>query len=226
MTLNSYIYLKAINTKSVVLKICGKINHQQKNTFIICKQLNGPVLKSLKPSCLGRNRKKNMVGPGRAPAKILYFVSGWTGLGPRFQFLFWAGPGRARSEKIRPMQTSMVCYPRNSGKYFIIYWCCTVCSFAIVYTNGIRNYWLPSSTECNYGILRSIPLWWFRPYIISVLCPRFRRVSPHSLIFCLKFLFAIIVFNYIKPRLHTTGKQKMLRKRNCFQLSVSVPILF
>ena len=47
-----------MNTKSVVLIIYGKINQKQKNTFIICKQLNGPVLKSLKPSFLGRNRKK------------------------------------------------------------------------------------------------------------------------------------------------------------------------
>ena len=40
---------KAINTKSIVLINCRKINHQQKNIFIIHKQLNGPVLKSLKP---------------------------------------------------------------------------------------------------------------------------------------------------------------------------------
>ena len=65
-----------------------------KNTFIICKQLNGPVLKSLKPSCLYRNRKKI----GRARAKILYFVSGRAGLGPKFQFPFRARPGRARTE--------------------------------------------------------------------------------------------------------------------------------
>ena len=73
--------------------------------FILCKQLNGPVLKSLKPSCLGRNRKKKLTGldqsqnfafrfrPGRARAEIFFFTS-----------------GRARSEKsfqCRPLvQTS------------------------------------------------------------------------------------------------------------------------
>ena len=46
--------------------------------FITCKQLNGPVLKSFKPSCLGRNRKKKI---GRARP------------GPKFFSLFWAVPG-------------------------------------------------------------------------------------------------------------------------------------
>ena len=67
----------------------------KRNTFIICKQLNGPVLtKSLKSSCLDRNRKKNW--PGQARAKILYFGSGQAGLGPKFQFpfsLLRTGPG-------------------------------------------------------------------------------------------------------------------------------------
>ena len=44
---------------------------------------------NLKPT--GRNRKKNW--SGRTRAKILYFVSGRAGLGPKFQFLFRAGPG-------------------------------------------------------------------------------------------------------------------------------------
>ena len=49
--------------------------------FILCKHLNGPVLKSLKTSCLGRNRKK----------------IGWTGLGSKFQIPFRAGSGPARN---------------------------------------------------------------------------------------------------------------------------------
>ena len=39
---------KAVNIKLVVLINYRKINRQQKNTFIMCKQLNGPVLKSFK----------------------------------------------------------------------------------------------------------------------------------------------------------------------------------
>ena len=58
---------------------------------IICKQLNGPVLISLKQSCLGRNRKKNW--PGWARAKILYFVSRRAKLGRNFNLPF--GLGRA-----------------------------------------------------------------------------------------------------------------------------------
>ena len=57
----------------------------------MCKQLNKLVLKSLKPICLGRNRKKNWPGP--AWAKILCFVSDRTGLGPKFQFPFRVGLG-------------------------------------------------------------------------------------------------------------------------------------
>ena len=83
--------MKAINTISVVLIICGKINHQQKNTFIICKQLNGLVLKSIKPSCLDRNWKKNCLGWARA--KIFNFVPGRVGLGPKLQFPFQTMPG-------------------------------------------------------------------------------------------------------------------------------------
>ena len=49
----------------------------------MCKQLNGPVLKSLKPSYLGRNRKKNW--PGRVKP------------GPKFCILFQAGPGSGRN---------------------------------------------------------------------------------------------------------------------------------
>ena len=37
--------------------------------------------------------EKKMAGPGRALAKILYFVSGRAGLGPKFQFPFRARPG-------------------------------------------------------------------------------------------------------------------------------------
>ena len=87
----------------------------------------GPVLKSLKPSCLGRNRgKKKLAGPGpsqnfvfrlrpgRARAEISISLSGRSGLGPKFQFLFRAGPifsyilraGPGPVRKIRPVQIS------------------------------------------------------------------------------------------------------------------------
>ena len=66
---------------------CRQINRQQKEkkkSFIICKQLNGPVLKSLiiNLSGPGRNwKKKKKVGPG-----------------PRLNFAFCLGPGRARAD--------------------------------------------------------------------------------------------------------------------------------
>ena len=95
--------MKAVNTKSVVLMICGKINRQQKIEFNICKQLNGPVLKSLKSSFLGRfSEKKNWPGPGQnfvfrfRPGRVLVEISislsGRTGLEPKFQFSFRARP--------------------------------------------------------------------------------------------------------------------------------------
>ena len=56
--------LKAVNTKSVVLINCRKINHQQENTFMVCKQLNGPVLKSLKPKRSWLKLEKKLAGPG------------------------------------------------------------------------------------------------------------------------------------------------------------------
>ena len=34
----------------------------------------------------------------KARAKILYFVPGWAGLGPKFQFLFLSGPKFVRAE--------------------------------------------------------------------------------------------------------------------------------
>ena len=53
----------------------------------MCKQLNEPVIKSLKPNCLGRNRKKKLAGPGRTRAQILFQArpgldcshAGWAG---------------------------------------------------------------------------------------------------------------------------------------------------
>ena len=53
---------KATNTKSVVLINCRKINHQQKNTFMMYKQLNGPVLKSLKSKWSESGKKKKKAG--------------------------------------------------------------------------------------------------------------------------------------------------------------------
>ena len=72
---------------------CRKVNHQQKSTFIMCKQLNWPVLKSLKPSCLGQNRKKTRrAGPG--PKFCISFQAG-PGSGQNFNFPF--GPSRAQT---------------------------------------------------------------------------------------------------------------------------------
>ena len=107
--------------------------------FIICKQLNGSVLKSLKRKLFGRKLEKKLAWPGRAQPKILYFVSGRTGLGPKFQFAFQAGPGtdlnfnfffwpgRARTEKSDPCRplvfglqihyiAVLVCQERKIGK--------------------------------------------------------------------------------------------------------------
>ena len=86
-----------MNTKSVVLIIYGKINQQQKNTYIICKQLNGSVLKLLKPSFLGWNREKkkkiSLAEPG--PKFCISFLAG-PGSGQNFNFSF--GLGRARAK--------------------------------------------------------------------------------------------------------------------------------
>ena len=53
-----YLAESTINTKSVVLTICGKINHQQNNAFIKYKKLNGSVLESLKPKWSWRKLEK------------------------------------------------------------------------------------------------------------------------------------------------------------------------
>ena len=39
-----------------------KINHQQKNMFIMCKKMHGPVLKSLKPKRFGPKSEKILTG--------------------------------------------------------------------------------------------------------------------------------------------------------------------
>ena len=80
--------------------------------FIICKQLNGPVLKSLKTKRSVPKLEKNL-------AKIFYFFLCRAELGPKFQFLFRAAraeiffftSGRVcshagRALKIRSVQTS------------------------------------------------------------------------------------------------------------------------
>ena len=88
----------------------------------LCKQLNGSILKSLKPSYLGQNQKEKKVfravlgpkfcvsfqgGPGsirnfnfpfklvRARVEIPISLSGRAGLGPKFRLLLWAGRARA-----------------------------------------------------------------------------------------------------------------------------------
>ena len=45
--------MESSQTKSIILINYRKRNNQQKNTFIICKQLNKPVLKTLKPKQSG-----------------------------------------------------------------------------------------------------------------------------------------------------------------------------
>ena len=63
--------------------------------FSMCKQLNGPVLKSLKIKRSGPKSEKK-IGVSLTRDKILYFVS--AGLGQKFGFLFrteiliWPGP--------------------------------------------------------------------------------------------------------------------------------------
>ena len=73
---------------------CRKINHQHKNVFIICNQLNEPVLKSLKPSCVGRTQKKNW--PGRAEWKFYILFQAGPSSGLNFNFSF--GSSRARTK--------------------------------------------------------------------------------------------------------------------------------
>ena len=63
-----------MNTKSVVLTNYRKINHQQKNAFIICKQLNGTFLKSLKSKWSGPKSEKK-IGLIGAWAEIIIFTS-------------------------------------------------------------------------------------------------------------------------------------------------------
>ena len=65
----------AVNTQSVVLINCRKINYQQRNAFIMYKQLSGSVLKLFKPKRSGLKSEKKK-WPGRAQANIFYFVSG------------------------------------------------------------------------------------------------------------------------------------------------------
>ena len=94
-----------MNAKSVVLINCRK---KKKKTFIMCKQLNGPVLKSVKPSCLGWNWKKKKIWPGqnfvsRFRPEISISLSGRAGPGLKFFSLLRTGPGLVW--KIRPMQT-------------------------------------------------------------------------------------------------------------------------
>ena len=68
---------KSVNFKLVVLINCRKIYHQQKNSFIMCKQLNGAVFKSLKRS---------------RPKFWFFFRVGW---GPGRNFYLYLGPTRA-----------------------------------------------------------------------------------------------------------------------------------
>ena len=68
--------------------------------FIICKQQNGQVLKSLTPSCLGRNWEKKLTGPG-----------------PGQHFVFRFGPGRARTE----ISSSLLSQPELGPKFQFIF---------------------------------------------------------------------------------------------------------
>ena len=73
---------------------CREINHHQKSTFIIWKQLNGRILKSLKPKwAVPKSEKKNW--PGWARAKIVYFLgSSWTRVEISIPLSGWSGPIR------------------------------------------------------------------------------------------------------------------------------------
>ena len=66
--------------------------------FIICQQLNGPVLKSLKPKRSGPKSKKN----------------GLAGTRPKFQYLFRAGPGPGQINRARE---DFYIAPVGEGKY-------------------------------------------------------------------------------------------------------------
>ena len=59
----------------------------------MCKQLNGPLLKLLKPKQSRPKSEKNC--PGWSWAKILILF--WAGLGSKYQFIFRAGTGAGRN---------------------------------------------------------------------------------------------------------------------------------
>ena len=88
--------MKVVNTKSVVLINCRKIKHQPKNTFM-CKQLNGPLLKSLKTNRVEIGEK----WPGLARAETLHFVPGRARA--KISLSGRAGPGPSKSGPCRPL---------------------------------------------------------------------------------------------------------------------------
>ena len=92
-----------------------KINHQQKNTFIMCKQLNGPVLKSLKPKRSKPRSGRNFnFSFGPTWTEIFIFTLGWSR--PRLKS---CEPGQARAWKIQPVQTfkAGIIYDRALGDF-------------------------------------------------------------------------------------------------------------
>ena len=90
---------KVFNTKSIAL-INEKTNHQQKHSFIICKQLNKPVLKSLKSMQSNPRSKKKLTGSDSSQ-KILSLL--------RAESKQDCGnAGRAQTWIIQPVQTSYI----------------------------------------------------------------------------------------------------------------------
>ena len=83
---------KVIRTKSVLLLNFRNMNCQQKkNKFIMCKQLNGPVLKSLKQS--RQKLGKILARPGLGQNFVFLIFAG-LGSGRNFNFFFGPGPER------------------------------------------------------------------------------------------------------------------------------------
>ena len=139
----------------------------------MCKQLNGPVFKSLKPRCLGRNRKKNW--PGRARAKILYFVSGRAGLRPKFQFRFGPGSGLNFNFPIRP-----------GPKFFSL-----LRAGPRFQSCGLGWAWTKKSCPCRPLICHSQPIYFF--FLFSSKVFKFLKKSLISIFFLISYRYILAI---------------------------------
>ena len=84
--------------------------------FIMCKQLNGPILKLHKPrsgpksggkNWLGRTQSKILYFPlGRASAEIQISLSSWAQAKIFILASGWAGPSLKKSSPCRPLDTT------------------------------------------------------------------------------------------------------------------------